>query len=366
MPKLDYLPDDIIGFCLKYCDSRNTRIINRRFYCIRNEWFKHKVLAIFPLGHHIWHIILFPLIQYVKELDSIRRDARLLLYSMDRKTSKQYHAKLERSEYICDSWEIIYSILKRPLPLFNFNNMVENAQHNRRDRHFQLLSDNDIVLPTVIQSKKIPLNIWIYIEDVQYARYMNKIITELYSYETHSWEDFFFGCYLHEWIKAPGVYCIKLGNIPEKFIKIQSKDSTRSNIKTPFLPIKVCSYIGNEINWNFQDKLKILGYSFDNFNPEYQWIYFQLPLTGEKCVINKWETIISTLLAKYYIARQNNYHQVPEPNFKMLEKSLSNEGNPIDDKTTLLLNYFYESPMKFNPLPNLTSKDLRLPKLVTM
>ncbi|CAL9732748.1 hypothetical protein MOUN0_O05028 [Monosporozyma unispora] len=371
MSDFNCLPDEVLCHCLKFCDNKNIRIIDRRFYYLRNEWFKHKVLTIFPLGHPIWDTILTPLIQYIKELDSIRNKARLLLYSSTN-YNKRYHS-MECMEYISDSWEIIYSILKRPLPLYNFENGVNSRyQIQRRDRHFQILSDNNVTLPKLTPTEvtnitqgrnKLPLNIWIYIEDIKYASYVSKIITEFSSYETNELEMFFFGCYLHEWIKEPGVYCIKLGDIPNRFIT----STANGNLYTP---IKISSYIGNEVNWNFENKLKILGYSFDNFSPYYQWIFFKLPLNGENCVLNKWGSIISTLIAQYYIKEHQptTTSSSPPPSNETFSAPyvLSNEKVPIDYNTTFPLNFFYKTPITHWPHPNPISKDLRLPKLVNM
>lgn len=377
MSKLECLPDEVLCQCLKFCDNKNVRIVNRRFYHIRNEWFKHKVLTIFPLSHPVWETILTPLVQYIKELDPIRGKARLLLLYLLH-SSQNFDAghvyPMESMQYIADSWEIIYSILQRPLPVYNFDNSMDSRyQIQRRDRHFQILSNNNIILPNFNQfetnsigqnNKKLPLNVWIYIEDVHYSRYINKIITEFSSYGTQNEvEVFFFGTYLHEWIKEPGVYCIKLGDIPYRFM------NTR-NTTDSYSPFAISSYIGNEVNWNFSNKLRILGYSFDVFSPTHQWIFFKLPLIGENCVLNKWGSIISTLIANYYIEKQQQKQQQSDSRAKMSSiprpSQLSNGTDQIDYNITFPLNFFYTTPMDNCQYPTTILKDLRLPRLINM
>lgn len=368
MSKLSYLPDEVLCQCLRFCDNKNVRVVNRRFYHVRNEWFKHRVLTIFPLGHPVWETILTPLVKYIKELDPIRIKARQLLLVCLLQSSPNFNSghshEMETMEYIADSWEIIYSILKRPLPVYNFDSSLDTIyQTQRRDRHFQILSNNNIILPRLNQSNsqnnnKLPVNVWIYIEDVHYSRYINKIITEFSSYETNEVEVFFFGTYLHEWIKEPGVYCIKLGDIPQRFI-------TPHNTKNSYSPFKISTYIGNEVNWSFNNRLKILGYSFDIFSPSNQWIFFKLPLIGENCVLNKWASIISTLIANYYIAQKepkiaNNVSSILGPS-----QSLTGT-NPIDYNITFTINFFYKTPINNCQSSSPILKDLRLPKLINM
>lgn len=362
MTNLLCLPDEVLFCWLEYCDNRNLRLISRGIYLVRNRWFRHKVLNLIPLNQSIWNSdsFLSVLISYIKELDSIRFHSRKLLYTS---TLSSYSLDslvlnpLETMEYICDSWEIIYSLLVRPIPISNHtistNNFILPVNNLWRD----LSSVNRHSLIT------IPFNVWICVKDMKYTRYINKIVIQLKSYETDKLESYFFDSYLHEFIKKPGIYCITIGDIPYDFLRTQNIKSNDMHSLSFYCPVNIHYYINTENRDTFHDKLKVLGYSFDSFNSYYGLIYFKVPLEAEKYVINKWGTLISNMVATYLI----NGSTVCDTacSFNKLEKLLisDNDNEHIDNNITFPLECLHKTQQK-EPMPNKYVKDLRLPKLV--
>lgn len=263
------LPDEVLFCWLKYCDNRNIRLINRRIYLIRDDWFKHRVLNLIPLNHSIWNSswFLFMLVSYVKELDSVRFHSRKLLFSS---ILSSYGLdvlrlnSLETMEYICDSWEIIYSLLARPIPIFNYATSTNNFILPMNNFCGKLSSTNKHSLITV------PFNVWICVKDMTYIRYINKIVIQVKSYETNRLVNYFFASYLHKVIKKPGIYCIKIGTISYNFLRSQNVKSDDTNSLNFYSSINIHYYIITETEYTFNDKLKVSGYSFDNFNSYYR------------------------------------------------------------------------------------------------
>ncbi|CCK67942.1 Ucc1p KNAG_0A02530 [Huiozyma naganishii CBS 8797] len=281
---MDCLPDEVLLRCLEFCDgSTGVRVICKRLCLLRNEAFRHRVLHIFPLSHPLWQSarMVELLAGYVRWLDPVRRESRLLLYRGVVGAGAGAGADTRFPEYICDSWEILFNVLTKPAPLYNTVGpfMVSN----------ELLLDSSFVVPRE-EEKCMPLNVWIYLEDVRYVKLMTKIVTEVYSKSTNSTEVFFFAGYLDDWIRDPGIYCIKLGNLPKTFMRTASGSH---------VPLKIKSYFGYEDTAPVHDgKLKLLGFNFNPYPQFKPWLFFKISLEQERYIFNWWESNIGQELAE--------------------------------------------------------------------
>lgn len=170
----------------------------------------------------------------------------------------------------------------------------------------------------------------------------------------------FFDSYLHEFIKEPGIYCIKIGDIPYNFFRSQNFQSNNGAG-----PLSFYSPINIETNEMINQKLNILGYSFDDFNSYYGLVYFRVPLVAKNFVINKWGSLISNIIAEYLIRGHISCDSTSRLYYNRLEELLLINENHIDknNNITFPLECLHKTQEKKH-IPNGYIKDLRLPKLL--
>lgn len=345
MTALESLPDELLLYLMELCDKDiyNLGFVNRKFYLLHNILYRQKTIKLIPKENELWSKLLYPIGQYIQELDCLRLKSRLLYpYTSEndlRDVEHNYNGQLNSIPYISDSWKYIYSLLVTIAPVYNFKDEVFRG----KDRHFRTLLRSQVMIPP--GNENIPLNIWVSIKETKYVKYITKIITELRSFDTGAVECLFLTDYLDEWIKEPGVYCINLGQIPRELLK---KDYTMS-----MLGIRAC--IGNDIRLDLDGKVELLGYDCHSYHNIDSWIFFKIDLQYEKNIFNEYICMISNTIKLSLLDKNSNYFN--------RNRGLLYDIVPLNENPHIPYKVFYKYPKPTHQTNHLL-KNVRMPRLV--
>lgn len=256
--------------------------VSRLFMSLYNDSYMHKTLNIFTLDDPIWEILHTRLEQTISKLDIYRKPLRQLLYKDCMNVSNSNEIRIKNrsqsllDEYIIDSWYIVYGLLGS-YPFVRNNNIFDEIQEDE-----PIMQSTCFCLPQtkILKEPRVPLNIWLSISDTSYLYPIRNIITDVLTAEDmRRNEEYSSLGQICDWIKEPGVYCIRLGTIQTSYM-----NDTHSSTIPPFFSMKLVASLTGGYNWNKASSIKLLGYNFDSYMTQLKkpWILFKLDLNYEK------------------------------------------------------------------------------------
>ncbi|SMN22794.1 similar to Saccharomyces cerevisiae YLR224W F-box protein and component of SCF ubiquitin ligase complexes involved in ubiquitin-dependent protein catabolism [Maudiozyma saulgeensis] len=293
---LTELPAEILCYILNLT-KRDLCGVCKLFMSLYNDTYMHKCLKIFPLGNQAWSVLQQPLKEEIMTLDVHRRHIRRSLYMNLLENPKNDFGQnssdnVPFGEYIVDSWYLIHSLLFT-CPFVSNINLYDNIQEDEPIMHSTLFC-----LPRqyLIKSPRVPLNMWLSIKDVSYLYPIRNIITNVMATtDIRRNEEFSPLGQLCDWIKEPGVYCIRLGTISVSYMDYQKDNLSH------FLSMKIVASLTGGYDWNNLSSINLLGYNFDSYATHLKrpWILFKLDLMYESLFypaqIPKMNSILSSL-----------------------------------------------------------------------
>jgi len=272
------LPSEILCYIIGLT-KRDLCGVCKLFMTLYNDTYMHKCLNIFPLGDETWNILQPSLKEEISKLDIYRGRIRQSLYAdfLENQKNGLVHDSLNTPPfggYIADSWYLVYSLLCTS-PFVPNMNLFDDIQEDEPIMH-----STRFCLPRecLLTSPRIPLNIWLSIKDVSYLYPIRNIITNVMAgSDIRRNEEFSPLGQLCDWIKEPGVYCIRLGTISASYINYQN------DRMVDFLSLKIVASLTGDYDWNNISSIKLLGYNFDSYMTHLKrpWILFKIDLTYE-------------------------------------------------------------------------------------
>lgn len=274
------LPLEILLYIVSLT-GRDLCSVSRLFMSLYNDFYKHRTLNIISSEDSRWTVLHIPLEQTISNLDIFRRPIRKLLYNNGINQTDSDGAQNPRQsqplldEYIIDSWYIVYSLLES-FPFVKNNNIFDEVQEDEPIMHSTCFC---FPQTNLLKEPRIPLNIWLSISDTSYLYPIRNIITNVLSvYNMQRNEEYSPLAQICDWIKEPGVYCIRLGTIETSYM-----NSVTSATDEHFLSMKLVASLTGGYDWNKASSIKLLGYNFDPYVTQLKqpWLFFRLDLEYE-------------------------------------------------------------------------------------
>ncbi|GAV51852.1 hypothetical protein ZYGR_0AF03230 [Zygosaccharomyces rouxii] len=290
--KLDEFPAEILWKLLLACPLE-LRLVNRNFYHLHNELYREKSLQIVDAideEERFWNELKNPIIAYIKSLDFLRKDARLV-----------YRTSKGAQEFIDDSWFIIYNALSYPLKCWNNPALCERDSLDLQKPIYM----GKCVVPVdyhdgIISTKtgrNIPLNAWFYIDKPVAASKLPGFVTEVRQSQYGVYKKRSTQGNIADFIKEKGVYCFNLGYLPDIFL-----DTHGQNINGHYLcPLEIrLMEVGMAPPTYFENaEITFLGYDFNSYGDDKPWILFKCDPGFEASIFNPFESYLTESLAKF-------------------------------------------------------------------
>lgn len=279
--QLTDLPLDIL-LSIVSLTGRDLCGVSRLFMSLYNEFYKHKTLNLISSENPRWLILQKPLEEAISRLDIYRKPIRNLLYNNnninrikpDEIQSKDQSRSL-LDEYIIDSWYIVYSLLES-FPFVKNYNIFDKIQEDEPIMH-----STRFCFPQkkILKESGAPINMWLSITDTSYLYPIRNIITNVFAVDNMRIEEEYSPlAEICDWIKEPGVYCIRLATMGTSCMNL-----FRSPTDRPFLMLKLVASLTGGYDWNKASSIKLLGYNFESYVTQLKqpWLFFRLNLKYE-------------------------------------------------------------------------------------
>lgn len=284
--KLDDFPIEILWKLLAEC-PQELRSVNRRFYYLHNELYKEHVMQSVEVKEEKFWITVGPCIaSYVKSLDFLRKDSRLMVKG--------------EQEYISDSWYIIYNALSYPLKCWNNPALCERDSLDYQ----KPIYSGKCVVPAIcrdgiVRTKTgthISLNAWFYIENPFAATKIPGLVTEVRQSQYGSYKKRSTQGNVADFVKEPGVYCFHLGTLPD--IYLGDQELANGSFLCPF-ELRLVE-VGMAPPTYFENSgITFLGYDFNGYGCSDAWIMFRIDPEFVSSIFNPYESYLASCLAQY-------------------------------------------------------------------
>lgn len=284
--KLMDLPEEVL-LRLINVTKRKLCAVNKSLLVLYNESYMHKTLSLFPIDCPIWGHLIDPLTDIISKLDKYRKPVRLLLAVNIENSST---TDITKREFIADSWYIVYGLLQSR-PFVCNSNIFSNIQQDEPIMHCSSFT----IAKSYPYPRKIPVNIWLSISDTSFIYPVRNIITNIMSsLDLEKNEEFSLLGQICDWIKVPGIYCVKLGSISAYYMDTPC---------TPYhLVLKIVASLTGNYTWNNSQPIRLLGYDFNSYlaNLMQPWILFRLDLKYESVFYQNEAYNINAMISHYY------------------------------------------------------------------
>ncbi|CCF59587.1 hypothetical protein KAFR_0H01770 [Kazachstania africana CBS 2517] len=276
------LPDDVLGRIVS-STGRAFCGVSKRLYRIHNEIYRHKILQLFEVDHPIWDYVIEPLEEYLQDLDPLRKPARCLLSNG---LSQNCNYDLGKFRSISHSWHIVYSVLLSINPIRNIRLLRTEPFH-----------ESLIALPYHLPLGRVPFNVWIALHGSVERNTIRDTITLLKSTQSTCKEEFFMVSYIEDWIKEPGLYCIRLGYITQSLINSCRKRHCE------YLPFIINTSLANyDTSKDKIENVELVGYDFGNYshiNAGTPWIFMQTEVKYKNYICTSSQTVLNAKLYEF-------------------------------------------------------------------
>lgn len=264
------LPVEILWSLLKEC-PRELRSVNKGFYRLHNELYRKRVMGLLSdvEKSEFWNCMFKPLQQYVKSLDFLRKNARVIVPAYD------------EEEYIDDSWYIIYNALLGPLKCEN--RFVSSPARDSLDYQKPIFTGHCVVPPEV----PCCINAWFSIDDLDAARKLATLATEFRDSPYERYQTVSTIPNIADFITETGVYCFNLGRLP----KVENRGFPTT------LELRLVERSMTLPNYFESPYLEFLGYDFNNYDP-HSWLFFRIDSVFRSTLFNPFETQLSESLVR--------------------------------------------------------------------
>ncbi|QLL34831.1 hypothetical protein HG536_0H02060 [Torulaspora globosa] len=268
---MNELPVEILWSLLKEC-PRELRSVNKQFYRLHNEMYKRKVSRLLSEveEREFWNSVLRPLQQYVKSLDFLRKNSRLIVSAEG------------GTECIDDSWYVIYNALLGPLKCEN--RLVNSPAGDSLDYQRPIFTGHCVVPPNV----RCRINAWFYIDNLDAARKLATLVTEFRDSPYERYQTVSPVPYIADFVTEAGVYCFNLGRLP----KIDSQTFPAT------LELRLVERSMTLPNYFESPSLEFLGYDFNNYDRR-PWLFFRIDRIFKSTLFNPFETQLSESLVRF-------------------------------------------------------------------
>lgn len=265
------LPVEILWSLLKEC-PRELRSVNKGFYRLHNELYRKRVLKLLDRvdENEFWNCTRRSLRAYVKSLDFLRKDSRLVV-------------SIEGGiEFLDDSWYIIYNALLGPLKCEN--RLASLPVRDTLDYQKHIFTGHCIVPPEVPSN----INAWFYIDDLDAARKLATLATEFRDSPYERYQTVSTIPNIVDFITETGVYCFNLGKLP----RFEDRGFPTS------LEVRLVERSMTPPHYFESPFLEFLGYDFNDYDPQ-SWLFFRIDSVFRTTVFNPYETMLAQSLVRF-------------------------------------------------------------------